>query len=165
MADKMKSLNDLFQHEIRDLYSAEDQLTKALPQMAEKAKDKNLQDAFTMHLEQTKKQKERLERVATICKFDVKGEQCQAMAGLIKEGKSMLELDANDDVRDAGLIAAAQRVEHYEMAGYGTAKAYARELGLNEVADLLQETLDEEKGANAKLNDLAINRLNARAEK
>lgn len=165
MADKLKTLNDLFQHEIRDLYSAETQLTGALPKMAEKANDANLRDAFSNHLEQTKKQKERLEKIATLCKFDVKGETCEAMKGLIKEGKEMLEMDATEDVRDAGLIAAAQRVEHYEMAGYGTARAYAQELGLNEVADILQETLDEEEGANAKLNNLAINRLNERAKR
>lgn len=162
--EKFNSLQDLFEHEIKDLYSAESQLTDALPKMAEKASSPQLRQAFETHLEETKHQRERLERIGEICGFSVKGEKCQAMEGLVKEGKQMLEMQGNDQVRDAGLIASAQRVEHYEMAGYGTARTYAQQLGLNEVADLLEQTLNEEKKTDQKLNDIAINRVNQKAQ-
>lgn len=164
-SNKLNSLKDLFEHEIRDLYSAETQLTNALPKMAEKASDQKLKDAFQSHLEETKKQKERLEKVGEICNIDLKGEKCEAMAGLIREGEEMLKIDAEGDVRDAGLIGAAQRVEHYEIAGYGTARHYAKRLGLDDAVNLLEETLKEEKSADEKLNSIAINAVNEKAQK
>ncbi|WP_224999812.1 ferritin-like domain-containing protein [Cesiribacter sp. SM1] len=162
--EKLNSLKDLFEHEIKDLYSAESQLTDALPKMAEKASSPQLRQAFETHLEETKRQRERLEKVGEICGFSVKGEKCQAMEGLIKEGKDMLEMKGDDKVRDAGLIASAQRVEHYEMAGYGTARTYAQQLGLNDVADLLEQTLNEEKRTDQKLNDIAVGNINQKAQ-
>ena len=164
-SDKLKSLKDLFEHEIKDLYSAETQLSEALPKMAEKASDSKLKKAFESHLEETKKQKERIEKIGEICNISVKGEKCEAMAGLVKEGEEMMKMDAESDVKDAGLIAAAQRVEHYEMAGYGTAHHYAKRLGLDDVAKLLEETLNEEKAADEKLNKIAIDSVNEKAQK
>ncbi len=164
MANNMNSLKDLFIHEIKDLYSAETQLTDALPKMAEKATDDKLKNAFKSHLEETKHQKERLEKIGKMLDIDIKGEKCEAMAGLIKEGKEALEMKGEDEVRDAALIGAAQRVEHYEMAGYGTARNYAKRLGFGDAASLLEETLNEEKTADSKLNDIAISRVNERAQ-
>ena len=164
-SNKLNSLKDLFEHEIRDLYSAETQLTNALPKMAEKAHDEKLRQAFKSHLEETKRQKERLEKIGEICNFNVKGEKCEAMEGLVREGQEILNIDADGEVRDAGLIGAAQRVEHYEIAGYGTARNYAKRLGLNDCVNLLEETLQEEKGADAKLNDIAIDRVNDKAQR
>lgn len=161
---ELKTLRDLLEHEIQDLYSAETQLIEALPKMAAKAQDAELKKAFKNHLEETKKQKERLEKVAEHLEIKPKGETCQAMKGLIKEGEKMIHEDADADVKDAGLIGCAQRVEHYEIAGYGTARYYALMLGLKEVEKLLSATLKEEKGADKTLNDLAINRLNAEAQ-
>lgn len=164
MANNMNSLKDLFIHEIKDLYSAETQLTDALPKMAEKATDDKLKNAFQSHLEETKKQKERLEKISQMLDIDIKGETCQAMEGLIREGKEALEMKGDDEVRDAALIGAAQRVEHYEMAGYGTARNYAKRLGFGDAASLLEETLNEEKSADSKLNDIAVSRVNERAQ-
>lgn len=164
MANNMNSLKDLFIHEIKDLYSAENQLTDALPKMAEKAADGTLKSAFKSHLEETKKQKERLEKISQMLDIDIKGEKCEAMAGLIEEGKEALEMKGDDEVRDAALIGAAQRVEHYEMAGYGTARNYAKRLGFGDAASLLEETLNEEKSADSKLNDIAVSRVNERAQ-
>ncbi len=161
--EKLNSMQDLFEHEIKDLYSAESQLTDALPKMAEKAENPQLRQAFETHLKETEQQRKRLEQIGKMCGFDVKGEKCQAMEGLIKEGKHMLEMKGDASVRDAGLIASAQRVEHYEMAGYGTARTYAQQLGLNEAADLLEQTLNEEKRTDQKLNDIAISRVNKQA--
>jgi ferritin-like metal-binding protein YciE len=163
-SEKFNSLKDLFEHEIKDLYSAESQLTDALPKMAEKASNPQLRQAFEMHLQETQEQRRRLEQIGEICGFNVKGEKCPAMEGLIKEGKEMLEMKGDANVRDAGLIASAQRVEHYEMAGYGTARTYAQQLGLNDVAQLLEQTLNEEKRTDQKLNDIAINRVNQQAQ-
>lgn len=165
MASNMNSLKDLFIHEIRDLYSAETQLTEALPKMAEKATDNNLKNAFNSHLEETRRQKERLEKISQMLDIDVKGEKCEAMEGLIREGREALEMKGDNEVRDAALIGAAQRVEHYEMAGYGTARNYAKRLGFNDAASMLEETLSEEKSADAKLNDIAVSRVNERAQK
>ena len=163
MANNMNSLKDLFIHELRDLHSAETQLADALPKMAEKATDQKLKDCFKGHLEETKGHKERLEQIAKKLDIDIKGEKCEAMEGLVREGKEALEMKGDDEVRDAALIGAAQRVEHYEMAGYGTARNYAKRLGFTEAADLLEKTLEEEKGADAKLNDVAISRVNEKA--
>lgn len=166
MADNMKSLKDLFIHEIRDLYSAETQLTEALPKMAERANDENLRGAINSHLEETRRQKERLEQIGQSFGIDVKSEEeeCEAMKGLIREGREALEFQGDADVRDAAIIGAAQRVEHYEMAGYGTARNFAQRLGYNDAARTLEETLNEEKSADQKLNDIAVNQVNQKAQ-
>jgi len=159
----MKNLKGLFEHQLKDLYSAESQLLKALLEMAENATDSKLKKAFEDHLEETKNQKSRLEE---ICKeLDIKptGEKCKAMEGLIKEAKSFIDETNDDDVMNVGLIAEAQRVEHYEISGYGTALRFAKELGLTDIAKKLQKTLDEEYNADNKLDKLAENRLNEKA--
>lgn len=160
----MKKLEDLFKHQLKDLYSAETQLIDALPKMVKNAHDKKLKKAFEDHLEETKKHKKRLEEVCKQLDIDPKGETCKAMKGLIKEAEGFLEEDTDNDVRDAGLIAEAQRVEHYEIAGYGTVVRYAKELGHDAIAKKLQTTLDEEYGADEKLNDMAEDRLNKKAK-
>lgn len=160
----MKDLKDLFEHHLKDLYSAESQLIKALPKMAKKAQDKKLKKAFEDHLEETKEHKERLSEICKELGFKATGETCKAMKGLIEEAEDFLKEDASEDVRDAGLIADAQRVEHYEISGYGTVVRYAKELGHKEVASKLQKTLDEEYNADKKLNKLAESRLNKEAK-
>lgn len=159
----MKTLEDLFEHQLKDLYSAEQQLIKALPKMVENATDAKLKKAFEDHLEETKKQKKRLEEVCDELGIDPKGETCKAMEGLIKEAESFIKEKKDDDVNNAGLIAEAQRVEHYEISGYGTAIRYAKELGHDSIASKLKETLDEEYGADEKLNKMAEQRLNRKA--
>lgn len=159
----MKTLEDLFEHQLKDLYSAEDQLTKALPKMMEKAKDSKLKNAFEKHLEETKKQKKRIQEICEELGIQPTGETCKAMQGLIKEAESFLKEDASDEVLNAGLIAEAQRIEHYEIAGYGTVCTYAEELGHDEIAKKLKKTLDEEYSADEKLKSLAKNRLNKKA--
>lgn len=162
----MKNLKELFEHQLKDLYSAEDQLTEALPKMVKNAKDSNLKKAFEDHLEETKKHKSRLKEICDELEIDPKGETCKAMKGLIKEAEDFLEEmeDGDDDVKNAGMIAEAQRVEHYEISGYGTAVRYAKELGHTDIAKKLQKTLDEEYNADEKLNDLAEDRLNKKAK-
>ncbi len=150
-------------HQVKDLYSAEDQLVNALPKMAENAKDDKLKKAIEDHLEETKNQKKRLEQVCQTLNVSPEGEHCKAMEGLIKESKHFLEEDTDNDVRNAGIIAEAQRVEHYEISGYGTAVRYAKELGLDDVANTLKQTLDEEYAADEKLNAMAEDRLNRKA--
>lgn len=159
----MKNLKDLLEHEIQDLYSAESQMIDALPDMEKAASNSKLKKAFESHLKETKKQKERLEKVAELLGISPKGEKCKGMEGLVKEGKKMIEEDASPEVKDAGLIGAAQRVEHYEIAGYGTACTFAKMLGEKEVADLLGQTLEEEKSADEKLNDIALEKVNESA--
>ncbi len=161
--EKLPTLEDLLHHELKDLYSAETQLIEALPKMAKAASDESLRTAFTSHLEETHGQKERLSEIARVLDIDITGHTCEAMKGLVKEGEEIINSEANPAVRDAGLIGAGQRVEHYEMAGYGTAHALANELGYQEVSRLLEETLQQEKAADTKLNDIAINRVNHRA--
>lgn len=161
---KLTTLEDLFHHQLKDLYSAETQLVDALPKMVEKANHKELQDAFKEHLEETKGQVQRLKDVGEKLGISMEGETCKAMKGLIREAEDFFSEDATDDVRDAGLIADAQRVEHYEIAGYGTVVAFAKSLGKDEVADILKETFDEEKNADNKLNDLAKNNINQKAK-
>jgi ferritin-like metal-binding protein YciE len=163
--EKFKSLRDLFEFEIKDLYSAETQLEKALPKMAETASDKELKDSFKKHLEETKEQRERLEKIGEICDFSVKGHTCDAMKGLIKEGEEVIESEADAPIKDAALISASQRVEHYEIAAYGTVRNFAKKLGFDEVADLLQMTLDQEKETDMKLNKLAVDKINDKAVK
>jgi len=152
---KLNTLSDLLHQELKDLYSAENQLLKALPKMAKAATNEELQTGFEEHLEQTKGHVERLEKSAKILGVKLTGHTCKAMEGLVEEGAEMIDEDAEDTVRDAGLIGAARRVEHYEMAGYGTAQALAQALGHADVAELLGETLEEERETEEKLTDLA----------
>lgn len=152
---KLESLRDLFVDELKDLYSAENQLLKALPKMAKAASSSELQAAFEEHLEVTQGQVQRLEKVFKKLGVSPKGKKCKAMEGLIEEGKELLEEDAEPAVLDAALIAAAQKVEHYEIAGYGTVRTYARMLGHEDAASLLQQTLDEEGEADKKLTELS----------
>ncbi len=158
---KLKTLQDLFIHELKDLYSAETQLVKALPKMAKAATNEDLRAGFEEHLEQTKGHVERLKTIAEMCDATLTGHKCLAMEGLIKEGGELIHEDAEDSVRDAGLIGAAQRVEHYEIAAYGTARAFAKCLGYSEAAELLGETLEEEKATDEKLTELAESAINA----
>lgn len=160
----MKNLEDLFEHQLQDLYSAEDQLTKALPKMAENATDAKLKKAFEDHLKETKEHKKRLGEICKELEIDPGKETCKAMKGLIKEAEDFIKEVKNKDVMNAGLIAEAQRVEHYEISGYGTAVRYAKELGHTEIAKKLQKTLDEEYNADQLLDDLAEKRLNEKAK-
>jgi ferritin-like metal-binding protein YciE len=161
---KLNTLDDLFHHELKDLYSAENQLLKALPKMANAATNEDLKAGFEEHLEQTKGHVERLDQIAEKLGKKLAGHKCKAMEGLIEEGADLISEDAEDHVRDAGLIGAAQRVEHYEMAGYGTARALANQLGLEDIAELLGETLEEERETDEKLTELAESVVNAAAE-
>lgn len=159
----MKTLEDLFENQLKDLYSAESQLIDALPGMIKKANNNRLKEAFESHFEETKEQKERLEGICRVLKISPEGERCRAMEGLIKEAKSLMESTTTDEVMDAALIAEAQRVEHYEIAGYGTAVRYAKELGHSKVAETLQISLDEEYDADNTLDKLAEKWLNRKA--
>jgi len=161
---RLGSLNDLYLDELRDLYNAESQLVKALPKMAKAASSRALRSAFEDHLEQTRGHVSRLEQIFTKLDASPKGKKCKAMVGLIGEGKEVMGEDADANVMDAALIAAAQRVEHYEIAGYGCARSFARLLGDEEAAELLQETLDEEAAADRKLTELAESGINIQAE-
>lgn len=160
----MRSLRDLYVEELKDLYNAENQLVKALPRMAKAASAPELKAAFTEHLEVTKGQVERLEKVFEALGVSPRGKKCKAMEGLIEEGKELLEEEASPAVLDAALIVAAQKVEHYEMAGYGSVRTFAQMLGFAEAARLLQQTLDEEAQADEKLTALAEAIINPEAE-
>jgi ferritin-like metal-binding protein YciE len=160
---KLENLKDLYIHELKDLHSAEKQITKALPKMVKAASNEELADAFREHLEQTEEHVRRLEEILESHDETFRGAKCKGMEGLIKEGSEMIEEDGDDDVRDAGLISAAQRVEHYEIAGYGCARTYAELLGDNDGAELLQQTLDEEKATDRKLTEIAGS-INVEAE-
>lgn len=160
---KLNSLQELLVDELKDLYSAENQLLKALPKMAKAASHADLKAAFEDHLEETKGQVERLEMIFEKLEGSPKGKKCKAMEGLIEEGSEVIEAEGEESVKDAALICAAQKVEHYEMAGYGCARTFAQLLGLDEVADLLQETLDEEGNADKKLTELAETTINVEA--
>ncbi|OEY71790.1 YciE/YciF ferroxidase family protein [Salegentibacter salarius] len=160
----MKKLEDLFEHQLKDLYSAESQLVKALPKMVKAANDEKLKKAFEDHLEETKEHKKRLEEISKELGFKPTGQECKAMKGLIEEAEAFLKEDAEDDVRDAGIIADAQRVEHYEISGYGTVVRYAKKLGHKDAAKTLQKTLDEEYTADENLNKLAEKRVNKKAK-
>ncbi len=161
---KMATLEDLFVSELKDLYSAENQLLKALPKMAKAANSKALQNGFQKHLKQTEGHVARLKKVFDELGVSPGGKKCKAMEGLIKEGEETVEEDAAPDVRDAALIAAAQRVEHYEMAGYGCVRTYAKLLDHKKAATLLQQTLNEEGDTDKALTKLA-ERINVAAEK
>ncbi len=160
---KLKSLEDLFEHELKDLYSAEKQAIEALPKMAQKAADPQLKQMLEKHLEETKGQKERLDQVFELLGMSAGRKKCEAMAGLVAESEELIDEKAEPEVKDAGLIAAAQRMEHYEISGYGTAAHYAERLGKKDVAKLLQQTLQEEQKTDTLLNDLAKNSINQKA--
>lgn len=158
-----KNLRDAFIDEVRDTYDAERQLTKALPRMAKAASSPDLSDALRMHLDETQRQIERLDRVFELLGERARGKHCDGMAGIIDEGKAIMDEDFDEATMDAALIAAGQRAEHYEMAAYGTLVSWARTIGLEEAADLLEETLAEEKATDEKLSSLAEGGVNERA--
>jgi ferritin-like metal-binding protein YciE len=160
---ELASLRDLYIEELKDLYSAENQLVKALPKMAKAATAKSLKTGFEKHLKETKVHVTRLKKVFDGLKTSPGNKKCKAMEGLITEGEHVIEEDAEPEVRDAALIAAAQRVEHYEMAGYGCVRTYAKLLGYKQAEKLLQTTLDEEGATDKKLTQLA-ERINVKAE-
>lgn len=160
---EIDSLRKLYVEELKDLYSAEKQLIQALPKMAKKASNAQLKQAFQQHLEITQMQLERLERIFEGLEKSPRGKKCKAMEGLIEEGKEMMQEDMEPEVMDAALIAAAQRVEHYEIAGYGTVRTYANLLGEKNAAKLLQQTLDEEGQADKTLTQLAESSINVQA--
>lgn len=160
---KTTTLHELLIDELKDLYNAETQLTKALPKMAKAATDENLKAGFEEHLDQTHEHIARLDRAMELLDASPKGKTCKAMKGLLAEGEEKIKEDAAPAVKDAALIGAAQKVEHYEIAGYGTVRTYAKLLGEDEVVSLLQETLDEEAETDRKLTQLASS-LNVKAE-
>ena len=164
MASKLATLEDLYTDLLKDLYSAEKQLVKALPKLAKNAQSPDLQKAFQEHLKQTEGHVERIERIFTELGGSPRGKKCVGMEGLIEEGNELLQEDTEPDVLDAGLIAAAQKVEHYEISGYGTARAWAQRLGYEKAVRLLQQTLDEESAANEKLNKIAESHVNMEAQ-
>lgn len=159
----IQSMHDLYVSELKDLYNAETQLVKALPKMANATSSPDLAKAFTDHLEETKVQIERLEKIFSELDVSPKGKKCKAMAGLLEEGKDVMEDGIDPSVMDAALIAAAQRVEHYEIAGYGCVRTFARLLGFDTAADLLQQSLDEEGATDKKLTKLAESVINVEA--
>jgi|SRR5690348_3043198 ferritin-like metal-binding protein YciE len=159
---KEGALKELYIKELRDAYDAEKQITKALPKMAKKASNSQLRQGFEEHLEQTKNHISRLEQIFEAVDESPKGESCAGMEGLIEEGSEIMDEDMEPEAMDAGLISAAQRVEHYEIAAYGTLRTYANILGENEAASMLQKTLDEEKQTDEKLTSLA-EKINTKA--
>lgn len=163
MSTHLETMNDLFLDEIRDLYDAEKQLTKALPKMAKAAATPELKAAFENHLQQTQGHVDRLEEIFETLGEKGTGKKCAAMAGLIKEGEAIVGETDEGSLRDAGIIVAAQKVEHYEMSGYGSARTHAVILGHREIASRLEETLREEKAADRKLNDIALTLVNVEA--
>jgi len=160
---KLDTVENLFLHELKDLLSAEKQLVKALPKMAKGAASESLRTAFEEHLEQTKGHVKRLEDIFSLLGKASRAEHCKAMEGLIEEGADLLAEDGTPEVKDAALIGAAQRVEHYEIAAYGTVRTLAEMLGNKEAAKLLQQTLDEEKETDEKLTELATSDMNVEA--
>jgi ferritin-like metal-binding protein YciE len=182
--EKMIDLKDLLKHEVLDLYSAEEQIIAAMPAMIEKAQDGRLKKSLQEHLKVTEKQKARLDKVKNLLSENGSNEsngngrgffsslfggsggnqKCKGMEGLISEGEKVMAEDMTPEVLDAAIIASAQKIEHYEICGYGTARAYARQLNLGQVAELLEETLDEEYEADDRLTDLAVGGLNEEAE-
>ena len=160
---KLDTLQKLYTNELRDLYNAENQLLKALPKMAKAASSEELKNAFEKHLEQTKSHVERLEQVFEELDEKPKGKTCRAMKGLVEEGSEILKEDGDESVLDAGIIVAAQKVEHYEIAGYGSVRTFAHLLGQNKAAELLQTTLNEESETNEILNRLAESIVNPEA--
>lgn len=162
---KFESMEDLLLDHLKDLYDAEQRLTKALPKLAEAAHSLSLKSAFRDHLKETEGQIQRLKQAFQLLDKSPEAETCEAMKGLIEEGEQAINAEGNTDVKDAALIAAAQRVEHYEMAGYGSARTFAQRIGKGDIAVLLQQTLDEEKAADKKLSSLAEGDINPSAPK
>ncbi len=152
---KVESLRDLYLEQLQDLYNAEQQLIKALPKMAKAANSEDLKAAFEEHLEKTRGHAQRIETICEQMSEKPTGKKCKAMEGLVKEGSEVIDEDMVEGIKDAALIAAAQRVEHYEIAGYGCVRAYATKLGDTEAANLLEQTLQEEKEADETLNGIA----------
>ncbi|MFO0852667.1 MAG: ferritin-like domain-containing protein [Gemmataceae bacterium] len=158
-----KTLKDMYEHLLQDTYSAETQLAEALPKMAEAAKSAELRAAFEQHLAETRNQIRRLEQVGQTCGIDLDGNTCEAMEGLVEEGEEVMGLDAESDALDAALIASAQKVEHYEIASYGTLCEWAKQLGKQDCCDLLKQTLAEEKATDEKLTRIAESLVNRQA--
>ena len=159
----LDDLKDLYIEQLRDLYNAENQLVEALSKQVEASSHGELQKAFEAHLDETREHISRLEKVFDNLGEDPSGEKCEAMEGLIEEAEELLEKDADTDVLDAGLIAAAQRIEHYEIAGYGTVRTYAQRLDRQDDADILNRTLQEEEATDKKLTEIAENVVNPEA--
>ena len=157
-------MQELFLEELADIYNAEQQLTKALPKMAKAASSPELKAGFAQHLTETENQLARLEGVCAAVGCKTGGKTCEAMKGLIEEGEGMIKASGDPDTRDAALIAAAQKVEHYEIASYGTVRTYAQELRMNDVAQILQQTLEEEGETDKRLTRIAESRINLRAQ-
>ncbi len=160
---KITSLEHLLADELRDIYSAENQMIKALPKMAKAAASDDLRSTLENHLQQTQMHAQRLEEICNDLKIKPKGKKCVGMEGIIEEGKEMIQAEAEPEPLEAALIGSAQRVEHYEIAAYGTARAHARQLGFMKVADVLGQTLEEEKQADRRLTVLAENKINVQA--
>jgi len=160
----LDSLETLFVDQLQDLYDAEQRLVKALPKMASSAHDSSLKSAFQQHLRETEGHVSRLERVFKEVGRTAEAKTCYAMKGLVEEGQEVIDADGSPEVKDAALIAAAQRVEHYEIAAYGTARAFAQRLGKQSAASLLQQTLSEEEATDRKLNQIAEGSVNAQAQ-
>ena len=160
---RLDNLDDLLMLELKDLYSAEEQLIKALPNMSDAAHSPELKSAFDQHLGETRRQKDRLDKAFRMIGCEPEAESCEAMQGLIAEGNEIISAEGDPEVKDAALIAAAQRVEHYEIAGYGCARTFAMRLGRSDVADLLQQTLDEEGNADKILTQIAEGFVNQEA--
>jgi ferritin-like metal-binding protein YciE len=160
----MESLSELFEDTLKDIYFAEKQIVKALPKMARKASSYDLSDAFNTHLEETKVHVERLEQVFKMIDKSPRGKKCEAIVGIIKEAEELMKEAETDTVRDAAMVGAAQAVEHYEISRYGTLKAWALKLGMEDAAELLDETLQEEKATDEKLSELAESEINVQAD-
>ncbi len=160
---KLESLKDLYMEQLKDLYSAETQLVDALPKMADACNSPELKNAFREHLNQTRQHVTRLEQIFKKLDESPKGETCEGMKGLLKEGEAMMKMKGEPEVIDAGLIAAAQRVEHYEIAGYGTVRTYAELIGDQDAVRLLERTLQEEEEADEKLTEIAESHINQEA--
>ena len=162
----IKTLRDLLVEQVQDLYSAEKQILDALPDMLDEASDPELQNALRRHLQETEGQKQRLDQVGRLLDIDPDGSTCKAMKGIIDEGEKLVMRETDDeDVRDAAIIAAAQRVEHYEIAAYGTARTFAQMLGEHEAAGLLEQSLRQEKDADLMLTGIAEGHVNRQAIK
>jgi ferritin-like metal-binding protein YciE len=159
----MQNLQDLLKEDLKDVLHAENQILKALPKMIKKTSHAELKEAMSNHLEETKGHVERVEQVMELLGMPIRGKACKAMQGIIEEGKEVMEEDAEDDVMDAALIGAAQKVEHYEIATYGTLCTYAELLGLKKAKELLGKNLEEEKMADEKLTALAEDVINLEA--
>jgi ferritin-like metal-binding protein YciE len=160
-----KNLKDMFVDLLQDAYSAETQLVEALPKMADAADSDELKAGFRQHLTETKNQVKRLEQVGKMLNADLDENPCEAMEGLVEEGEEIIDMDADKDAKDAGLIASAQKVEHYEIATYGTLCSWAKQLGMQDAANILGQTLDEEKATDEKLTRIAESKVNRKAMK